>query len=490
MAISRITASGVATDTLTAADIADDAIGTAELANDVVISTSGAITTTGAFTSVGIDDNASGAVAITIDSSENVGIGATTVDEILHLESTTTNKPVFKLEQSTNDATSAEIKFVNGQGGGYAGVAGHDLGRMTFTGNMSNGSPLKYAEIYSEIVDPHATTGKDGKIGFKINCLDTDTEIMTIKASGDNASGNVGIGTTTPSPFFECDVPTGHDTSTDYHFKFENTQSGTSVRCAGMFIKAGGNLNTVGAFNIQDHDGTNRFFVGGTGRVGIGKTSPDSLLQVYDAGNTANIMRVYDGASRRVVITAGNSYTLETYHGGGNFSNQTGDGYHWLFYKDGNNQGGYIHQSGGNTTYDTSSDYRLKENVVSLTGAITRLKELKPYRFNFIGEDRTQDGFFAHEAQVVVPQAVVGEKDGMIDRENVVSNADGTLARFSVLEEDWEEGKISGEYASDTTWLESKSCPEYQGMDHSMVVPLLVGALQEAITRIETLEAA
>ena len=78
MAISRITASGVATDTLTAADIADDAIGTAELANDVVISTSGAITTTGAFTSVGIDDNASGATAITIDSSENVGIGGVT----------------------------------------------------------------------------------------------------------------------------------------------------------------------------------------------------------------------------------------------------------------------------------------------------------------------------------------------------------------------------------------------------------------------------
>ena len=64
---------------------------------------------------------------------------------------------------------------------------------------MSNGTGLKYAEIYSEIVDPHATTGKDGKIGFKVNCLDTDTEVMTIKASGDDASGFVGIGIASPT---------------------------------------------------------------------------------------------------------------------------------------------------------------------------------------------------------------------------------------------------------------------------------------------------
>ena len=67
-----ITAAKIVADTIAAGDIGNDAVGTAELANDVVISTSGAITTTGAFTSVGIDDNASGAVAITIDSDEDV----------------------------------------------------------------------------------------------------------------------------------------------------------------------------------------------------------------------------------------------------------------------------------------------------------------------------------------------------------------------------------------------------------------------------------
>ena len=71
-----ITGAKIVTDTIAAGDIGNDAVGTAELANDVVISTSGSITTTGAFTSVGIDDNAD-ATAITIDSSERVGIGTT-----------------------------------------------------------------------------------------------------------------------------------------------------------------------------------------------------------------------------------------------------------------------------------------------------------------------------------------------------------------------------------------------------------------------------
>jgi hypothetical protein len=101
------------------------------------------------------------------------------------------------------------------------------------------------------------------------------------------------------------------------------------------------------------------------------------------------------------------------------------------------------------TTYATSSDYRLKENVVPLTGAIDRLNQLQVRRFNFIADpDKTVDGFLAHEAQEVVPECATGTKDEV--------DADGN--------------------------------PVYQGIDQSKLVPLLTAALQEALQKIEVLE--
>ena len=96
------------------------------------------------------------------------------------------------------------------------------------------------------------------------------------------------------------------------------------------------------------------------------------------------------------------------------------------------------------------SDYRLKENTVDLTDGISRLKELKPYRFNFTRDPSTTvDGFFAHEVSPLVPEAVCGEKDA----------------------------------------IDEKGKPDYQGLDQSKLVPLLTAALQEAVAKIEALEA-
>ena len=112
---------------------------------------------------------------------------------------------------------------------------------------------------------------------------------------------------------------------------------------------------------------------------------------------------------------------------------------------------GSITVSSSATTYATSSDYRLKENVVDMENAVDRVKELKPYRFNFISDPSvTVDGFYAHEAGEVVPEAISGEKDAMREDDS------------------------------------SKIVP--QGIDQSKLVPLLCGALQEAIARIEELE--
>jgi len=113
-------------------------------------------------------------------------------------------------------------------------------------------------------------------------------------------------------------------------------------------------------------------------------------------------------------------------------------------------QVGSIQFTDSGTSYNTSSDYRLKKNVVPLTGAADRVNQLQVHRFNFIADpDKTVDGFLAHEAQAVVPECVTGEKDAVDDDGN----------------------------------------PVYQGIDQSKLVPLLTAALQEALAEIESLKA-
>jgi len=100
------------------------------------------------------------------------------------------------------------------------------------------------------------------------------------------------------------------------------------------------------------------------------------------------------------------------------------------------------------TTYNTSSDYRLKEDLQPIADACARLMALKPVNFAWKSDGSRVDGFLAHEAQEVVPEAVTGQKDAI--------DEDGN--------------------------------PEYQGIDQSKLVPLLVAALQDALRRIEALE--
>lgn len=127
-----------------------------------------------------------------------------------------------------------------------------------------------------------------------------------------------------------------------------------------------------------------------------------------------------------------------------------------LFNGQGSNRGS-ISITGSSVSYNTGSDYRLKENVVALSGAKARLQQLPVKRFNFIVDpDTTVDGFLAHEAQAVVPEAVTGTHDE----------------------------------------VDSAGNPVYQGIDQAKLVPLLTAALQEAFAeiaaltaRVETLEA-
>ena len=122
---------------------------------------------------------------------------------------------------------------------------------------------------------------------------------------------------------------------------------------------------------------------------------------------------------------------------------------------------GSVTRNGAGITYGSNSDYRLKENLDYTWDATTRLKQLKPVRFNWI-EDETNtliDGFIAHETQSVVPEAVTGTKDDTYTAEE--ANKSTTI----------NEGDIKA-----------------QQMENSRLVPLLVKTIQELEARITVLE--
>ncbi len=151
------------------------------------------------------------------------------------------------------------------------------------------------------------------------------------------------------------------------------------------------------------------------------------------------------------------------------------------------------------TTYNTSSDYRLKQNVSYEFDATSRLKQLKPARFNWKKDSATTvDGFLAHEVSSVVPEAITGAKDATQKIQNVVLNADGSFLADNISEKKWKQGKATVDedgkkidpiYAEDTTWVASKTVPDYQQIDQSKLVPLLTKALQEQQATIEALTA-
>lgn len=161
-------------------------------------------------------------------------------------------------------------------------------------------------------------------------------------------------------------------------------------------------------------------------------------------------------------------------------------------------QVGGINVGSSSTAFETSSDYRLKENINYSFDATSRLKQLKPARFNFIADaDTTVDGFLAHEVSGIVPEAISGEKDATQEIQNVVLNADGSFLADNISEKKWTQGKATVDedgkkidpiYAEDTTWVASKTVPNYQRIDQSKLVPLLVKTIQELEARITALE--
>ena len=256
----------------------------------------------------------------------------------------------------------------------------------------------------------------------------------------------------------------------DNSLKVNTTSSGIDV--SGIVdidshVRHNGDGNTYFGFNGNDQinfytNGNERLKIDSNGHIYFGQ----SATSIPGLGNTTT------GASFEK-LSSGGAFFSSRADGPGLFVNRNNDGDVIQFYRSGNGKGS-ISVSNSGSNFNGGSDYRLKENIVDLTGAITRLKQLQPKRFNFIDDpDATQvDGFIAHEAATVFPWLVTGTHN--------------QVQLWGDYETDeLPEGVSVGDPKLDD---DGNTIPIMQGMDYGKVTPLLTAALQEAIAKIEALE--
>jgi hypothetical protein len=255
-----------------------------------------------------------------------------------------------------------------------------------------------------------------------------------------DSSGRVGIGTSSPGGNLTVaatgdanfDIVADSDNNGTNQWSVINFRRNSTTGTPAARIYQREDNNAL----VFDNNGSERMRIDSSGRVGIGTSSPTHGLHVEHGTAVAKFHHTSSTNTTAMIFRHGRG--LSGFQGK-MVSMQRNDG----------TEVGNIIIGVASTAFNTSSDYRLKENVVDIADGITRVKQLSPRRFNFIADDTTTvDGFIAHEAQVIVPECVTGVKDEVDDDGNAVM----------------------------------------QGIDQSKLVPLLTAALQEAIAKIETLE--
>ena len=335
-------------------------------------------------------------------------------------ESTTFDGTILKFS-----ATNTQIELQTSDGS--------DTGFLNFSGGgaCSQGRGAQIVLYGNEASSNEGTlyllSGQSGGANSKILFYTSGSEKAVL-----DLNGNLGLGVTSPSA--KLDVFRSNDNTTACEITNNGTTGGH-----GLKISSGGTGS-------------------GTKVLSVHKDNQSGNAEVFrvDGGGTKFLDSTNDTTAnneRKSYFTSNG----QQYHGRN--AHET-----YIVFQDVSNSqiGGITRGSGSSVAYNTSSDYRLKENVTGISDGITRLKTLKPSRFNFKSEPSiTMDGFLAHEV-TAVPEAIEGEKDGVITQAMLDA---GTL-----------QGSVGD--------------PIYQQIDQSKLVPLLVAAVQELIAKVETLETA
>ena len=332
------------------------------------------------FRSTGIDDNAD-ALAITIDSSEKVGIGTTSPSSLLHIAGTS--------------GTLARIVGTN---------ASSDV-RLLFDAGGTTGQ-IQYAGASHASLADTLTLVTQGDI----RTVHAGSQKVTIKSDG-----KVGIGTSSPAQLL--------------HIKGGASGSSYSADSADKLILEHSDSVTMDIRTPSNAQALIMFSDGTRSQGLIGYNHSDDSLRFSNSGNSER-MRINSsgtllvGKTASSTTTAGFQVSANDFMSYTNTSTDTGDrllilnqqnrssGNLLEFRTQGSNVGIISLNSSGNMVYGGTSDYRLKENLKPIENGLDRLNQLNPVSFDWKETGINSEGFIAHEVQEIFTDAVSGEKDG------------------------------------------------------------------------------
>ena len=304
--------------------------------------------------------------------------------------------------------------------------------------------------------------------------------VTTITTSGQatfaTSSGNVGIGTSSPAQKLDVQAAaciakftstTGTNsvytqmvnTGGSFYLGTDDSTGATSGAAYGRFVYGTGAYPMLFFTNSAE-----RMRIDSSGAVGIGTTNP--------ATNNGGALTVVTSSTNAAqFIVNANSYPI--------VCSQNGSSSGLVYFNYNNGNVGTITTNGTITLYNTSSDYRLKENVAPMTGALDTVAKLKPVTYTWKANGSNGQGFIAHELAEIVPNCVTGKKDAMRVEKYEISPA--------IPAEIDEDGKVIKEAVEAV--MGEKEVPNFQGIDTSYLVSTLTAAIQEQQAMIETLTA-